>query len=45
MNTTTATAINFNNVAYTEASLSELSGPALVELYNEVIGTFRNGRR
>lgn len=40
MNTT---AINFNNVAYTEASLSELSGPALVELYNEVIGTFRNG--
>lgn len=36
-------AINFNNVAYTEASLSELSGPALVELYNEVIGTFRNG--
>ena len=43
MNTTTATAINFNNVAYTEASLSELSGPALVELYNEVIGTFRNG--
>jgi hypothetical protein len=43
MNTTTATAINFNNVAYTEASLSELSGPALVELYNEVLGTFRNG--
>ena len=40
MNTTT---INFNNVAYTEASLNELSGPALVELYNEVIGTFRNG--
>ena len=40
MNTT---AINFNNVAYTEASLNELSGPALVELYNEVIGTFRNG--
>ena len=37
------TAINFNNVAYTEASLNELSGPALVELYNEVIGTFRNG--
>ena len=36
-------AINFNNVAYTEASLNELSGPALVELYNEVIGTFRNG--
>lgn len=35
--------INFNNVAYTEASLSELSGPALVELYHEVIGTFRNG--
>lgn len=43
MNTTTATAINFNNVAYTEASLSELSGQSLVELYNEVIGTFRNG--
>ena len=40
MNTT---AINFNNVAYTEASLSELSGQSLVELYNEVIGTFRNG--
>ena len=40
MNTT---AINFNNVAYTEASLNELSGSALVELYNEVIGTFRNG--
>lgn len=40
MNTT---AINFNNVTYTEASLNELSGPALVELYNEVIGTFRNG--
>ena len=37
------TAINFNNVAYTEASLNELSGSALVELYNEVIGTFRNG--
>jgi hypothetical protein len=40
MNTT---AINFNNVAYTEATLNEMSGPALVELYNEVIGTFRNG--
>lgn len=40
MNTT---AINFNNVAYTEASMSELSGQSLVELYNEVIGTFRNG--
>jgi len=40
MNTTT---INFNNVAYAEASLSELSGPALVELYNEVLSTFRNG--
>ena len=37
------TAINFNNVACTEASLNELSGPALVELYNDVIGTFRNG--
>ncbi len=36
-------AINFNNASYTEASLSELSGPALVELYNEVIGTLRNG--
>ena len=40
MNTT---AINFNNVAYTEASLNELSGPALVELYNEVKASFRNG--
>lgn len=40
MNTT---AINFNNVAYTEASLNELSGPALVELYNNVVSTFRNG--
>lgn len=40
MNTT---AINFNNVAYTEASLNELSGPALVELYNDVKACFRNG--
>lgn len=31
------TKITFNNVSYTEASLNDLSGPALVELYNNVL--------
>lgn len=31
------TKITFNTVSYTEASLNDLSGPALVELYNNVL--------
>lgn len=36
------TKIAFNNVSYTEASLNDLSGPALVELYNNVLDHLRN---
>lgn len=35
-------AITFNT-AYTQESLSRMSGPALVELYNLILETFRNG--
>lgn len=39
--------ITFNNglntETFTEASLNDMSGPALVELYNDVIRSFRNG--
>lgn len=38
-----ANAITFNNTAYTQESLSRMSGPALVELYNLILETFRNG--
>ncbi len=37
------TTLTFQNVSYTEASLNELTGPALVELYNAAMFTLRNG--
>lgn len=36
--------ITFNNVSYTEASLNDLSGPALVELYNAVSEVLNTGK-
>lgn len=42
--TKTKTKINFNGNTHTEASLSDLSGPALVSLYNDLMTAIHEGR-
>lgn len=41
---TDMTKITFNDNTYTEASLSDLSGPALVSLYNDLMAELHEGR-